>query len=125
MPRKETETGLQATVVLTIGGAPTTIVTGTDSRMFSDLTFLTDVAARIEKGCDNCQSHNITLCRRTAKGGELVFHELRCKTCGAALKVGVLTEGGFYIKWSDRFDKYVPKEVSDFNQDSPPMRPCV
>jgi hypothetical protein len=59
---------------------------------------------RIPNNCNECDSTNLTLGHREAKGYD--FYEAKCLGCGASLKIGESKAGPMFIKYGSSFVKF-------------------
>jgi len=58
--------------------------------------------------CGLCQSSDIFLSHKSPKGND--YYTVTCKSCGAELTLHQKKEGGFYLKYDDKFVKYEKTE---------------
>lgn len=57
--------------------------------------------------CSLCGSDNLHLYHKSPKGND--YYGMKCKACGAEQNFHQRKEGGFYIRYDDKFEKYVPE----------------
>jgi transcription elongation factor Elf1 len=62
----------------------------------------------LPEACTLCNSPDVFLSHKSPKGND--YYMLKCKKCGAELNFHQRKEGGFYIKWDDKFEKYNPEK---------------
>jgi len=99
----------------------TTVTMEAEGRSFGEtldsVGLLQEIAAR--NTCDECGSTSIKFSVRKVapntetgkKGG--TFHELRCAICGASILIHQRKPengGGFYLKWNEKFVKFVKRD---------------
>jgi len=63
---------------------------------------------RIPKSCTSCKGTSLFLQHRVTKGYD--FLEVVCSSCGAKLKIHESKAGPLYIKYDEKFEKFVSKE---------------
>lgn len=94
-----------------------------ESQDFKGLCKVMDLIGRFPDKCSSCQSDDLHLYHKSPKGND--YYGVRCRYCGAEQAFHQRKEGGFYIKWDDKFEKYggddSPKKESteSFESDIP------
>lgn len=58
--------------------------------------------------CDACKSEDIYLSHKAPSGND--YYMLKCKKCGAELNFHQKKEGGFYVKYGEKMQVYVPEK---------------
>jgi hypothetical protein len=67
------------------------------------------VYGALPKKCDACGKKDIYLSYKSPKGND--FYTLVCSDCGAELHIHQKRDGGLYIKWGEKMEKYSPNKT--------------
>ena len=73
-----------------------------------DVCKFSALAGEIPKKCGLCGSEDVYLFHKSPQGND--YYGVKCGGCGAEQNFHQRKEGGFYIKWDDKFEKYTPSE---------------
>ena len=71
---------------------------------FKGICSADDLLGRMPDKCSLCGSADLHLYHKTPKGND--YFGVRCRGCGAEQAFHQKKEGGFYIKWDDKFEKF-------------------
>lgn len=87
---------------------------------FKQVCKFSALVGEIPRKCSLCGSEDVYLYHKSPKGND--YFGVKCGGCGAEQNFHQRKEGGFYIKWDDKFEKYGGAEkqgADDFDDDIP------
>jgi hypothetical protein len=73
------------------------------------------VYGALPRKCDNCKSEDLYLSHKSPKGNDYYF--IICKDCNAELIIHQKKEGGYYLKWGEKMEKYLPQKNNENDED--------
>ena len=87
-----------------------------EAQDFKQICSAMDLVGRFPEKCSMCGSDDLHLYHKMPKGNE--YFGIRCRSCGAEQSFHQKKDGGFYIKYDDKFEKYQGGGESSERSDS-------